>query len=100
VVPTTVVLYAPFPLPPLRSIQRYRYTPDDGVSEGYAYGTNSLGRTACEHASAKLVQFDSILPLVFSFSLPASPPPTVPAPSFFQSLYLPGCTIRLVPGER
>lgn len=69
----TTVLYTGFPPPP---ILRCHYTtllslPTAGSPKAtftYVCGTNILGRTACEHASAKLVQFDSIPPLVFSFS--------------------------------
>lgn len=76
---------------------RCHYTPPPlltsdtaGISEGYAYvysvyvcGTNILGRTACEHASAKLVRFDSIPPLVFCLLRLA-----LRAPVFFFSVSL------------
>lgn len=62
-------------------------SPDSEVSEGYTLtyvcGTNILGRTACEHASAKLVQFDSIPPLVFFSSALHLRLSLAPAPGFF-----------------
>lgn len=50
----------------------------------YVCGTNILGRTACEHASANLVQFDSIPPLVFSFSTASA---TTSSRFFFSSFF-------------
>lgn len=93
--PTTVLYAAPSrplrqPSLPLHPPPPLLTSDTAGISEGYAYvysvyvcGTNILGRTACEHASAKLVRFDSIPPLVFCLLRLA-----LRAPVFFFSVSL------------